>query len=175
MISVFQLYRTGNDVPVQNSRLYQRPCFLLVLEFQGYGKIMVTFQAIRRFASISPEHDDVIHQIGGIKSHPGCLVNQGDKKSYTPLSSSILMMKSSPTGKGSEVDMMVKCIRYVNSRMLKATRSYTLPISSRFSSDTEESPTYSGPGAEEIRFSFNRSATRISRLVVTPFLKPEKS
>ena len=59
MISVFQFYGAGNDIPIQNSRLYQHPCFLFVLEFQGYGKIMVTFQTIRRFARISPEHEDV--------------------------------------------------------------------------------------------------------------------
>lgn len=78
MISVFQFYRTRNDVPVQNSRLYERPCLPPILEFQGYGKVMVTFQAIRRFAGIPPEHKDVIHQIGGIKSLPSCPVNQGD-------------------------------------------------------------------------------------------------
>ena len=76
MISVFQFYGAGNDIPIQNSRLYQHPCFLFVLEFQGYGKIMVTFQTIRRFARISPEHEDVINQISGIKNLPGCLVNQ---------------------------------------------------------------------------------------------------
>ena len=63
MISVFQFYGAGNDIPIQNSRLYQHPCFLFVLEFQGYGKIMVTFQTIRRFARISPEHEDVIVSI----------------------------------------------------------------------------------------------------------------
>ena len=50
MISVFQFYGAGNDIPIQNSRLYQHPCFLFVLEVQGYGKIMVTFQTIRRIA-----------------------------------------------------------------------------------------------------------------------------
>lgn len=38
---------------------------------------MVTLQAIRWLARITPEHDDVIHQIGGIKDFPGCLVDQG--------------------------------------------------------------------------------------------------
>lgn len=52
MISVFQFYGAGNDIPIQNSRLYQHPCFLFVLEFQGYGKIMVTFQTIRRGDSL---------------------------------------------------------------------------------------------------------------------------
>ena len=215
MISVFQFYRTGNDIPIQNSSLYQHPCILLIFEFQGYGKIMVTFQAIRRFARISPEHEDVINQISGIKNLPGCLVNQRYErisslfprfisvksafnapsasctasvayskrsqrairplKSYTPLSSSILMTNSSSMGKGEPMELTVKCTRYVNSCMLKATRSYTLPISSRFSSDMEAKPTYSDPGAEEIRPFFNRSDTCISCLVVMPSRKSEKS
>lgn len=85
MISVFQFYGAGNDIPIQNGRLYQHPCFLFVLEFQGYGKIMVTFQAIRRFARISPEHEDVINQISGIKNLPRLSCQSEIRTHFFPL------------------------------------------------------------------------------------------